>query len=215
VARRAETLEAINDLLASATIFTSTSSELLGAELEGLAGDRLTFTQLKLLRLVARQDPLTIGDVAAFLGISNAAASKSVDRLVRGGFLCRAEARADRRATEVSLSEEGRALLDDFEARSSAALLRLLSGVTPRQMRDISGGLDRLSLSICGPIESGSSLCFRCGLYFRDECLLRTMTDRQCYMHLGSRRRAGEKPMATNRGGAGRRQVGVTTGGGG
>ena len=87
MARRAETLEAINDLLASATIFTSTSSTLLAAELEELAGDRLTFAQLKLLRLVARQDPLTVGDVAVFLGISNAAASTAVDRLVRAGFL--------------------------------------------------------------------------------------------------------------------------------
>ncbi len=215
MARRAETLEAINDLLASATIFTSTSSDLLAAELEGLAGDRLTFTQLKLLRLVARQDPLTVGDVAAFLGISNAAASKAVERLVRGGFLGRAEAKGDRRTTEVSVTEEGRALLDGFDARSSAALLRLLSGVTLRQMRDISGGLDRLSLSISGPTEPGSSVCFRCGLYFRDECLLRTMTDRRCYLHLGSKRRAGEMPMAARQGATRRRQAGVTTGGGG
>jgi hypothetical protein len=70
----AETLEAINDLLASASIFTSASSELLAAELEDIAGPRLTFTQLKLLRLVGRQRRLTIGDIAAFLGISNAAA---------------------------------------------------------------------------------------------------------------------------------------------
>ncbi|HUU61788.1 MAG TPA: MarR family transcriptional regulator [Acidimicrobiia bacterium] len=215
MARRGETLEAINDLLASATIFTSTSSDLLAAELENLAGDRLTFAQLRLLRLVARQDPLSVGDVATFLGISNAAASKAVDRLVRGGFLRRAEAKEDRRTTEVSMTEESRVLLDDFDARSSVAWLRLLSGVTPRQMRDISGGLDRLSLSISGPADPGRSVCFRCGLYFRDECLLRTMTDRQCYMHLGSRRRGGEKPKASHRSGAGRRQAGVTIGGGG
>lgn len=199
MARRAETLEAINDLLASATIFTSTSSGLLAAELEELAGDRLTFTQLKLLRLVARQDPLTVGDVAVFLGISNAAASKAVDRLVRAGFLQRAEAKGDRRTTEVSVTAEGRALLDDFDTRTSKALLTLLSGVTPRQMRDLSGGLDRLSVSISAS-EPGGSVCFRCGLYFRDECLLRTITDRQCYLHLGLKRRSGVRAAAGDRG---------------
>lgn len=213
MASRAQTLEAINDLLASATIFTSTSSHLLAGALEDLVGDRLTFAQLKLLRLVARQDNLTVGEVAAFLGISNAAASKAVDRLVRGGFLQRAEAKGDRRATEVSVTGVGRSLLHSFEARSNAALLRLLSGVTPRQMRDISGGLDRLSLSISGPTEPGSAVCFRCGLYFRDECLLREMTDRQCYLHLGARVR-GEK-SAARPGTARRRQAAVTTGGGG
>ena len=215
MARRTETLEAINDLLASATIFTSTSSDLLAGELEGLAGDRLTFTQLKLLRLVARQDPLTVGDVAAFLGISNAAASKAVERLVRGGFLCRAEAKRDRRTTEVSVTEEGRALLDHFETRSNAALLRLLAGVPLRQMREISGELDRLSLSISGQPESGGNVCFRCGLHFRDDCLLRTMTDRECYLHLGSKRRLGGMAVASGGSAPKRRQAGVTTGGDG
>ena len=213
MAKRAETLEAINDLLASATIFTSTSSSVLAAELEGLAGDRLTFTQLKLLRLVARQDPLTVGDVAVFLGISNAAASKAVDRLVRAGFLQRAEAIADRRTTEVSVTAEGLALLNGFDARTSEALLRLLSGVTTRQMRDLSGGLDRLSLSISAH-EPAGTVCFRCGPYFRDECLLRTMTDRRCYLHLGTKRRSrdgsGHGDGDTERG---RRDL--TTGGGG
>lgn len=215
MAKRAGALEAINDLLASATIFTSTSSDLLAAELEDLAGGRFTFAQLKLLRLVARQDPLTVGDVAAFLGISNAAASKAVDRLVRGGLLQRAEAKGDRRATEVSLTGEGRGLLDDFEARSSTTLLRLLAGVSLREMREISGRLDRLSLSMARPVDAGSNVCFRCGLYFRDECLLRTLPDRRCYLHLGSRRGPGEVPRQERRGAGQSQGAGVTTQGGG
>ncbi|HSQ36538.1 MAG TPA: MarR family transcriptional regulator [Acidimicrobiia bacterium] len=208
---RAETLEAINDLLASATIFTSASSDLLAAELGQLAGDRLTFAQLRLLRLVGRQDPLSIGDVAAFLGVSSAAASKAVDRLVRGGLLRRAESPDDRRALEITVTEEGRALLRDFDARSGQAMLRLLTGVAPRQLRDISDGLDRLSLSISAGVGEEDLLCFRCGLYFRDECLLRSMTDHQCYLDLGKARRTarrstgrrfrGSKPAVTKQGG--------------
>jgi len=215
VARRAETLEAINDLLASATIFTSTSSDLLAAALADLAGDRLTFAQLKLLRLVARQDPLTVGDVAAFLGISNAAASKAVDRLVRAGFLQRAEAKGDRRTTEVSLTGEGRALLDGFEARSNEVLLRLLSGASLRQMREISGGLDRLSVSMAGRVDAGSEVCFRCGPYFRDDCLLRALPDRRCYLHLGSRRRMTEVRGTDRREATRSRRVVATTEGDG
>lgn len=191
---RAEALEAINDLLASATIFASASTEVLAAELEEVAGDRITFTQLKLLRLVERQGHLTIGDVAAFLGISNAAASKAVDRLVRGGLLGRAESPGDRRATEVSVTPDGRALLGEFESRSSASLLKLLAGVSLPQLRDLSGSLDRLSMTLASGGGARGSLCFRCGLYFRDECLLRTSSDSRCYLHLGSGRRGGETP---------------------
>lgn len=209
---RSEALETINDLLASAAIFSTTSSDLLAGVLEEVAGDRLTFAQLKLLRLVERQGRLNIGDVAAFLGISNAAASKAVDRLVRVGLLGRAEAPDDRRATQVSVTDDGRALLDAFESRSSAALLRLLSGAGSRQLRDLTTSLDRLSVSLAAERREQSSLCFRCGLYFRDECLLRTSTDERCYLHLGSGRRRGEPAPATRRGGSGDR-VRATTGG--
>ncbi|MBP1631812.1 MAG: transcriptional regulator, MarR family protein [Acidobacteria bacterium] len=198
MAGRAETLEAINDLLASATIFTSTSADLLATGLLGIAGDRLTFAQLKLLRLVQRQGTLSIGDVAGFLGVSNAAASKAVDRLVRSGVLSRAEGRGDRRTTEVTVTAEGHALLEQFEARTSGLLLKRLAGADPRRLRDLSGSLDRLSMFLSAGDEE-ARVCFRCGLYFREECLLRTLTDRQCYLHLGSGRRSGESLPAARR----------------
>lgn len=213
---RSEAVEAINDLLASTAIFATTSSGVLAGLLEEIAGDRLTFAQLKLLRLVERQGRLNIGDVAAFLGISNAAASKAVDRLVRAGLLGRAEAPDDRRATQVTVTGDGRALLEAFEARSSAALLRLLSGAGLRKLKELATGLDRLSVSLATGDRKQDSLCFRCGLYFRDECLLRDSTDERCYLHLGPVRRR-ESPLpepspGAHRVGSGDR-VRATTGG--
>ena len=211
---RAVALEAINDLLASATIFTATSSDLLAGHLEGVAGDRLTFPQLRLLRLVDRQGKLSIGDVAGFLGVSNAAASKAVDRLVRSGILGRAEAQGDRRTTEVTVTEEGRALLERFDERTSGILLKLLAGVDVRRLRDLSGSLDRLSVSLSAGSEEAARVCFRCGLYFRDDCLLRTLTGRQCYLHLGAVRSGGGSRPGPQSSGTGHR-VEVTTGGSG
>jgi len=208
VVGRAEALEAINDLLASATIFATSSSDLLAAELGKVAGDRVTFTQLKLLRLVDRQGRLTVGDVAAFLGISNAAASKAVERMVRGGLLSRAESPEDRRATQVTMTSEGHQMLQEFETRTSAILLKLLAGVDVRRLRDLSGNLDRLSVSLTAGSGDEARVCFRCGLYFREDCLLRTLTNRQCYLHLGGSRSGG----GTRRGSTGHR-VGATTGG--
>ncbi len=92
----------------------------------------------------------------------------------------------------MSVTADGRALLEDFDSRSSAALLRLLSGAGLRQLRDLTASLDRLSVYLAAGRREQDSLCFRCGLYFRDECLLRTSTDDRCYLHLGSGRRRGE-----------------------
>ncbi|MBN2113558.1 MAG: MarR family transcriptional regulator [Acidimicrobiia bacterium] len=212
MAGRVEALEAINGLLASATIFTTASAEVLAAELGEVAGDRLTFTQLKLLRLVERQGHLTIGDVAAFLGISNAAASKAVDRLVRGGLLSRAESPGDRRATEVSITDEAERLLDEFDARASEMLLGLLAEVGVGRLRDLAEGLDRLSVSLSAASRDPDRVCFRCGLYLRDDCLLRMLSDRRCYRHLGpTRSSTGSSP----RPGRSSTQIETTTGGNG
>ena len=208
---RGEALEAINDLLASVTILNAASTQVLSGVLADLAGDQLTFTQLRLLRLVEHQAVLTVGDVANFLGVSNAAASKAVERLVRVGFLRRMEAQGDRRTVEISVTQEGHALLGAFEARSSATLRALLPDVDARRLRDLSERLDRLSVSLSSGGAEQARVCFRCGLYFREECLLRTVADSQCYLHLGTARRRAARTVP--RRGANRDRVGATTGG--
>jgi hypothetical protein len=128
--------------------------------------------------------------------------------MVRGGLLSRAESPDDRRATEVTMTSEGHQMLQEFETRTSAILLKLLAGVDVRRLRDLSGNLDRLSVSLSAGSGDESRVCFRCGLYFREDCLLRTLTNRQCYLHLGGSRSGG----GTRRGSAGHR-AGTTTGG--
>jgi len=95
----ARTAELINDFLGSTQVFASSVNAVIEKRLLREVGPRqLTSSQFKLLKLVALTDAQTIGDVAAFLGVSNAAASKAVDKLVRRGLLLRNEAQTDRRA---------------------------------------------------------------------------------------------------------------------
>jgi DNA-binding MarR family transcriptional regulator len=185
-AERTETLQAINDLLASASILTSVSNDLMSDQWERLAGDQLTFAQLKLLRLVSRRGSLSVSDVAAFLGVSTAAASKAVDRLTRGGYLNRAPARDDRRVLEVTLTGEARALLGAYDRQTGEALLNRLGEASPAGLHRLAGELSRLAVDL-GTRES-EGMCFRCGIYFRDRCLLRDLELGTCYLHLAERR---------------------------
>src|SRR5680860_388799 len=77
----------INDFLGSVRILSTTIDEWMETELKDITNDRVTPSQLKVLKLVARTNARRIGDVADFLAVSNAAASKAVDRLVRRGLL--------------------------------------------------------------------------------------------------------------------------------
>src|SRR5579862_8505616 len=80
------TTDLSNEFLGSARVFAWSVREVIERTvLREVAGDRLTFSQLKLLYLVAHTDVLNIGDAAAFLGVTCGAASRSVDKLVHRG----------------------------------------------------------------------------------------------------------------------------------
>jgi DNA-binding MarR family transcriptional regulator len=61
-------------------------------------------------------------DVAAFLQISKAAASKTVDKLVRRELLRRSQSETDRRSIKLSLTESSRHLLALYDAERERKL---------------------------------------------------------------------------------------------
>jgi MarR family transcriptional regulator, organic hydroperoxide resistance regulator len=71
----------------------------------------LTMAQVKLLFALAGALPLTVGGLAQQLGVTLAAASHLIDRLVQSGFVERYEDVQDRRRTIVRLTGEGAGLV--------------------------------------------------------------------------------------------------------
>lgn len=179
-------IAAIRDLLASASIFATAVDEMMSDRLNEVAADRITFAQLKVLTLVAHTEGIGVSEVATFLGVSAAAASKAVGRLVEGGLLERSVVAGDRRAHHLAPTPEGRRLLDDYEASAEEALVGVFGERSPVEMRRLATALDRLSLLVAQRTNGGEEACFRCGIYFRDRCLLRGAPgSRTCYQHLG------------------------------
>lgn len=174
----------INDFLGSVRILSTTIDEWMEQELREVTDDRVTPSQLKVLKLVARTNARRIGDVADFLAVSNAAASKAVDRLVRRGLLRRQEAAADRRAVELSLTTEGRTLLAQYEAATSQVLKDLFGGLDQERLTDTARFLDQLSTEVVKTGRVRDGICLRCGIHFRDRCILRQSVGKNCYFHL-------------------------------
>jgi DNA-binding MarR family transcriptional regulator len=173
----------INDFLGSVRILSTTIDEWMELELKEVTDDRVTPSQLKVLKLVARTNARRIGDVADFLAVSNAAASKAVDRLVRRGLLRRTEAAADRRAVELSLTPEGRTLLAQYEAVTTQVLKELFGGLDQDKLVATGSFLDQLSTEVVKTGRVRDGICLRCGIHFRDRCILRQSVGRNCYFH--------------------------------
>ena len=165
---------AITEFLGSAAVFASAVSDVVEEELlREVGGARLRFAHFKLLKLVAATGTHHLGDVAAFLGVSNAAASKTVDKLVRRKLLRRKEEEADRRAIELSLTDAGRRLLEAYEAARQRRLAAVFAHLAPAELAQTAAVLDRVSRELVAPAADGGQLCHRCGIYFREQCPLR------------------------------------------
>ncbi len=190
----ASTAQLINDFLGSTHVFASAVNNLVEQKLlRAVAGSRLTFSQFKLLKLVALTDAHTIGDVAAFLGVSNAAASKAVDKLVRRKLLLRTEGEADRRAIQLSLTEPSRRLLVAYEAVKNRKLQKIFRQFPQKELRRTAELLDHLSAGIVDHSPKPEEVCLQCGIYFRDKCLVRQPVRRNCFYNRHKGRKNGHR----------------------
>jgi DNA-binding MarR family transcriptional regulator len=176
--------ELINDFLGNAHIFSSVIRELMKRYLREAGNGEITYSQLRLLKLVALARAETVRDVAALLGISSAAASKTVDKLVRRGVLRRDAEPGDRRVTRLSLTETGEELLESYDDAWAGAMREIFNQFSSEDVRRTTDLLALLSTHIVheGPFP-GEDYCFRCGIYFPEHCLLRDLSRRTCYYH--------------------------------
>jgi DNA-binding MarR family transcriptional regulator len=182
--RQAGAGDLINDFLGSTQVFARAVRNVVEEKLlHEIAPRLLTFSQFRLLKLVAMTNAQTLGDVATFLGVSNAAASKAVDKLVRRGLLLRSEAETDRRAIELSLTEPSRRLLAAYDAAKNRTLAKVFRRLSPKDLRHTAELLDQLAAEIVDHTARPEEICLQCGIYYRKKCLIQQLVQRNCFYH--------------------------------
>lgn len=174
--------ELTQEFLSSTRVFAkAVRDEFEAAVLRDVAGDKLTFSQLKLLYLVAQADAVTIGDAAMFLGVSAPAASKSVEKLVRRRLLRRSDIQGDRRSSQLALTEISRRLLETYEQARNQRAAELFAQFSPEELRHTSELLDRLAAAIGSRRPEADGLCMQCEIYYRKPCRFGGFGKRKCF----------------------------------
>lgn len=183
-----------NDFLSSARVFAWSVREVIERSvLREVAGDKLTFSQLKLLYLVAHTDTLNIGDAAAFLGVTCGAASRAVDKLVHRRLLRRVAPAEDRRSFRLSLTETSRKLMDAYQAARDSRTQMVLQQFSPDELRQTAELLDRLAGAIVSTGPNPDATCMQCEIYYRERCRFGEYGKRNCfYQHHKSQDRKCE-----------------------
>src|SRR5215218_11247279 len=97
------------------------------------AGSGLSPTLTAALATVERHGPLTPSELAARERVQRPTVTRLVARLEELGVLQRAGDPADRRSSLLSVTPEGRALLDDLRGRKTAFLAHRLAKLEPEE----------------------------------------------------------------------------------
>ena len=169
--------EAILDFFHSAHIFASTVRDILEEKFLRQATDlKLTVPQFNLIRLIAVQGDYHICDIARVMGVSQAAASKNVDKLVRLGLLARRVHPTDRRVFSLSLTVRGRHLVQRYETLKKERLCRCLEGTSAEELRALARAIERVAHLILSREQDSRDICIRCNAYPVAHCLLKDLS---------------------------------------
>jgi DNA-binding MarR family transcriptional regulator len=177
----AQKLDLIRQVMGAANVFCSAVERLLDDTIGEASGGTLAAQQIKLLLLIARPGHrYRVMDIAAFLGVTNAAASRAVDRLVQRGLVDRTISPDDRRAVDLALTPSGRDLLDRFGEVRNERMLEVLGGVSDSTLHALMGLMDELSPRLVAAEPGSDERCLRCGVDARANCVLRDMMGDRC-----------------------------------
>ena len=104
-------------------------------------GEQLSVPQFRCLNFIARQPGSSVSAVAAFLGVTVATASAMVDRLAKAGAVAPTTAVADRRRSELHLTETGLAQVRLIRRGARGEFARALATCSSEELQALRSGL--------------------------------------------------------------------------
>jgi DNA-binding MarR family transcriptional regulator len=142
---------ALATLVASRSLFGFVAQSLAPAL------DELTMPQFRVLVVLDGAGPLRMSDLAERIGVHPSTLSRTVDRLVAGGWIERASAEESRREVHVRLSDRGRALVNDVTDRRRLQIARVLTSMPGADRAAVRRGME-LFAAAAGEASPGDLL---------------------------------------------------------
>jgi DNA-binding MarR family transcriptional regulator len=128
--------QSAEELLAEAIILAGRAMAGVAARTVSQATDDLTLPQHRTLVVLAEQGPRHLADLAQALGVSPSTATRMCDRLVRKRLITRTRDEVDRREVDLSLTNAGKALVDEVAHRRKSELRKIVAEV-PKDEREM------------------------------------------------------------------------------
>ncbi len=105
----------------------------------------LSFSQVNVLMRLYHSGKCGVSQMGEEMGITNAAASQAIDRLVNMGLIARSEDPQDRRAKQLVLTEKGRDLVNRAIESRSRWVEDLTACLSPQDQERIASALELIT----------------------------------------------------------------------
>ena len=127
------------------SVASNTISQAIAADYEERFG--LSVTQWRVMAILGRHEDLAARDVAQRTAMDKVAVSRALSALIERGFVRRATAREDRRASRLRLTAAGRRVHDKIVPLAIEHERRLLARLSEEEQRWLVRILDALAPS--------------------------------------------------------------------
>jgi DNA-binding MarR family transcriptional regulator len=127
----------LDEVVVDAVLTASRTLVAVSTRSLGEAAEHTTIAQYRMLVVLASRGPQRMVDLAIALDVAPSTAGRMTDRLVRKKLARRHRGRSDRRSVLVSLTAEGRQVVDEATARRRVLIEDILAKLPADQQRAI------------------------------------------------------------------------------
>ncbi|TFC30535.1 MarR family transcriptional regulator [Cryobacterium sp. TMT2-18-3] len=134
-------MDALTTAAADATL--AASRALLGVVARSVTAalDVVTLPQFRVLVVLSSAGPTRMSTLAERMGANPSTFSRSIDRMVAGGWVARGPSPESRREVLITLTSAGRELVDDVTERRRQGIAAILSPLTSEQQKAVRDAL--------------------------------------------------------------------------
>ncbi len=106
----------------------------------------VTWDEVYLLQLLARQNPMTVTELAKRLKVKNFTASRMITRLEDQNLVIRNQSTKDRRIVEVSITLQGLSKIHEIEAFNYNTILANIDALGENEVQILMNSIENLDI---------------------------------------------------------------------
>lgn len=152
---------AANDRVDAVRRFNRFYTRQIGLLCKGYLESPFTLAEVRVLYELAHRDAPAAAEIGKVLGLDTGYLSRMLSSFRKRGLLTRHASEQDARQSHLSLTEKGRVAFGALEAKSEAAVSKMLEGLPPAEQSRLTGAMAAIESLLGEPAESKAPYLLR------------------------------------------------------